>query len=142
METCKALGLMQHAQYAGRQGIADPRDAAQRIGWMKRAVERLDLAAKDAKLAFQQAHAIDLDDHLELQMLEVDSRSMEAVRLHCGSFETIHQFFGKRTAVGMVAAGVFGNKTQQCRAPGFGDGRGIKQSCRIASARLVRKSGN
>jgi hypothetical protein len=94
---------------------------------MKFAVELFDFAAEPPELAFQQAHAIDLDGGFHLQVFEIDSIPMKASRLHCSRFEAFHQLVSKGAAMGMVTAGVLGNEAEQGRTPCFDDARGIEQ---------------
>ena len=127
MQSRKPSGLMQHAQYKRRQCVADPWYGAQSIRRMKFAVEPFDFAAETTELAFQQAHAIDLDGGFQLQVFKIDCIPMKASRLHCSRFEAVYQLVGKRAAMGMVTAGVLGNEAEQGRTPCFDDGHGIQQ---------------
>ena len=117
------------------------RYGAQSIRRMKFAVEPFDFAAETTELAFQQAHAIDLDGGFQLQVFKIDCIPMKASRLHCSRFEAVYQLVGKRAAMGMVTAGVLGNEAEQGRTPCLRTVMGSNKSCRTANARSGPKSG-
>ena len=80
--------------------MADPWYGAQSMRRMKFAVVPFDFAAESTELAFQQAHAIDLDGGFQLQVFKIDCIPMKASRLHCSRFEAVYQLSGQKGRYG------------------------------------------
>ena len=141
VQSCETPSLMQNAEHERRRCVADPRDRAECVRWMKFAVEHFDFAAELAKLAFQQTHSIDLDRDFQLQKFEVYRSSTEAPRLDRCSFEAVHRLVRKRTGMGMVAT-YFATSPSNVVRRALMTSAGLNMSCRIPAPDWFGKSGN
>jgi hypothetical protein len=70
--------LVQHAEHERCEGGADAGDAAQGIGRVELAVERLDLTAESGELRFDQAQAV--DHHATVVQISGESYRLQGKR--------------------------------------------------------------